>query len=155
MWLPLLLTLHSWIRWAVVLLTIVVGARCAAGWARRRSWSSEDGRWGRAWVGTVDLQVTLGLWLYFVASPTAAAARQDFQRAWRDGTLRFFGIVHPSAMLLAAIVVHVAWAWTRRADERARERFLRLGSGAVCAATLVLMAIPWPFLPYGRALARM
>ena len=155
MLLILLLTVHSWFRWAVVLSTLTVGARCAWGWLRNRTWRPRDVAFGQAWIGAIDLQVSLGLLLYFTASPLAAVARQDLRSAWSDEWLRFFGIVHPLSMLVAATVAHASWIWTRRAEEGANERFRRLGLGVLGAVVLVALAIPWPFLPYGRPLARM
>lgn len=150
----MLLVLHSFFRWAVVACTLAVGARCALGWLRRRGWTPADARLGRAWIGAIDLQVALGLLLYLSASPVAAVARQDFGQAWGDASLRFFGILHPLAMLAAASVAHAAWIWTRRAEDGASERFRRLGLGLLGALVLIALAIPWPFLSYGRPLAR-
>lgn len=146
-----LLALHSWCRWIVVGLTLLVVLRCASGWLRAATWTSLDAGLARLWVGAVDLQVSIGLLLYFTASPTAAAARQSLRVAWTDGWLRFFGIVHPAAMLSAAALAHAAWVWARRTEDH---RFRRLGLGALGALTLIALAIPWPFLPYGRPLAR-
>lgn len=155
MLLAVLLTIHSWFRWAVVISTLILGARCASGWIRKRRWTSVDAAFGRAWVGALDLQVSLGLLLYFTASPMAAAARQNFRSAWTNDWLRFFGIVHPLSMLTAALVMHAAWTWARRTEDASNERFRRLGLGVLGALVLVALAIPWPFLPYGRPLARM
>lgn len=154
MLLAVLLTLHSWCRWAVVLSTLAAGARCASGWVRGRRWTPLDARFARAWVGAIDLQMSLGMLLYLSASPLAAIARRDLAAAWLDPWLRFFGILHPVAMLAATSVAHASWIWARRADEGARDRFRRLGLGVLATTVIVGGAIPWPFLPYGRPLAR-
>lgn len=149
-----LLSLHSWVRWAVVVTTLVVGARCAWACFTGRSWSPRDAALARLWVSVIDTQVLLGMLLYFFASPLAAIARQSLRAAWSDPSLRFFGIQHPVSMLAAAVLTHVAWVWTRRAEDEARERFRRLGLGVFGATVLIVLAIPWPFLTYGRPLTR-
>lgn len=154
MLLETLLFVHSLFRWAVLVVTLTVGARCVLGWLGKRRWTAADAAWGRAWVGAIDLQVSLGLLLYFMASPLVAVARQDFTRAWADDVLRFFGIVHPLLMLSAAAIAHAAWIWTRRTGKGPGERFQRLGLGLLGTLLLITLAIPWPFLPYGRPLAR-
>lgn len=154
MLLTLLLTLHSWLRWAVVVTTLVMGARCAWAWAARRSWSRRDGALARSWVGVIDTQVLLGLLLYFFASPQAAIARQNLRWAWTDASLRFFGIQHPLSMLAAAFITHASWVWARRTVDDTPERFRRLGLGVLGALLLILLAIPWPSLTYGRPLIR-
>lgn len=150
----LLLWLHSWFRWAVVVTTLVVGARCAWAWASGRSWSQRDAARARVWVSVLDTQVLLGMLLYFFASPQAAIARQSLRAAWSDPSLRFFGIQHPLSMLAAAAIAHASWVWARRTDDATREPFRRLGLGILAAIVLILLAIPWPFLTYGRPLTR-
>jgi hypothetical protein len=134
--------------------TCVVGARCAWGFAARRGWSLRDAALARAWVAAIDVQVLLGMLLYFFASPQAAIARQSLRWAWADPSLRFFGIQHPLAMLAVAASTHVSWVWARRTDGATRERFRRLGLGVLGTLVLILAAIPWPSLTYGRPLAR-
>jgi len=154
MLLDALLVLHSWIRWAVVVATILLAARCGARWIAKRRWTALDATFGRAWVSAIDIQIAVGLLLYFTASPQAAAARRNLRLAWADDGLRFFGILHPTVMVFAASVMHAAWIWTRRAEDGSNERFRRLGMGVLAVMVLLLLAIPWPFLPYGRPLAR-
>jgi hypothetical protein len=153
MLLAVLLTLHSWIRWAVVASMIAVVVRAGMGWSAKRPWTSKDASLGRVWVGAVDAQVSVGFVLYFIASPMAAIARQDLAAAWRDESLRFFGILHPLMMVVVAIVTHAAWIWVRR-TEVGTERLRRLTLGALGALAFLMLAIPWPFLAYGRPLTR-
>lgn len=153
--LGVLLVLHSWFRWAVVLATLTVGVRCGLALICKKGWAPSDAKFGRMWVAAIDVQVSLGLLLYFTASPMAAIARQDLGHAWGSDLLRFFGILHPLSMLAAACVAHAAWIWTRRTGERDPRRFRRLGLGLLGALVLIVLAIPWPFLSYGRPLARL
>lgn len=134
-----LITLHSWFRWVVVVSTLALGARCALRRKQKRSWTRTDTTCGRLWIGAIDIQVTLGLLLYVLVHPSVG----------------FFRISHPASMLLATAAAHAAWVWTRRADEGAPIRFRRLGLGIAGAIALILVAIPWPFLFYGRPLFRL
>jgi hypothetical protein len=95
----------------------------------------------------------LGMGLYLVGSPLAAMARQDVRAAWSEPSLRFFGLLHPALMVLAVASTHVTWVWARRAA-RDEERFWRLVRGVVATALLISLAMPWPFLAYGRPLVR-
>lgn len=147
------LELHSWLRWAVVLAALSVGLIAASGWFEGRPWNDVDQWIARAWVGATDLQVLLGLGLYLGSSPTAEVARHDLVAAWRDPLLRFFGVLHPSLMLLAFVLTHVAWVRARRATSD-RERFHRLGLGVLLVLVALALAIPWPWLAHGRPLFR-
>jgi hypothetical protein len=154
MLLAVLLTLHSWSRWAVVASTLAMGVCSTRAWIRRTPWTPLDASLTRTWVGTVDLQVALGFVLYFAASPMASIARQDFRAAWSDETLRFFGILHPAAMVLVLVSTHATRVWANR-TEHEHERFRRLTLGVLATFVIAMLAIPWPFLPYGRPLTRM
>ncbi len=149
---PLLL-LHSWLRWVALLLLVVVCVRNVRGWLGRRDFERRDERLHVALIAAVDTQLLAGLSLYLVASPLVRAFLADSGGAMRDSTLRFFGLEHPTMMLLGVVLLHLG----RRASKRAaagpvRHRRVALWNGA---AVLVLCAgIPWPFLPAGRPLLR-
>jgi len=147
------LFVHSWIRWLVVGLLIAVVVDTARGWALRRAWSHAGERLHRVLVAAADLQLSLGLWLYFVASPIAAAFRANPGRAMRDPTARFFGIEHVTMMLLALTALHVGRALSKRAtDSVVRHR--RVFAWTLLAVALVGAGIPWPLVRAGRPLFR-
>ena len=122
-----LLELHSWCRWVVLIaLALVVGRGWAGLWTRR-PWRPADSLATRLWVGATDTQLLLGLALYLVGSPLAAMARQDPGAAWQEPTLRFFGLLHPTLMVLAVV------ARTRPRSGPGARRTTRRGSGGWCA----------------------
>jgi len=79
----LVLVLHSWIRWAAIVAGIGATVTALAGQQSVSRPDSSD-RWGLIFLIAMDLQMLLGLLLYFVLSPTTAAIRQDFGAAMRD-----------------------------------------------------------------------
>ena len=72
------LALHSWLRWAVVLLVLIAIVRALAAGAGRRPWLPLDDRLGLFFIIVLDVQLLLGLVLYFVLSPITQAALADF-----------------------------------------------------------------------------
>ncbi len=150
----LLLIVHSFTRWWVLVACALMMARAWSRSASQASWSVLDDRAARAFVASVDLQVLMGLSLYFGLSPLARAARvlwgtKGFVAMWAEREPAFFGLTHPALALLAAIAAHGGWVAARRADG-ARERRRRLGVGAALALALFLAAVPWPFLGHER-----
>jgi hypothetical protein len=152
-----LLVVHSFTRWCVLLAAAFTLAH-----ALRPLWASAarplDPRVGRVFVACVDVQVSLGLSLYFVVSPFARAARmlwaeQGLAALWADRQLRFFGLIHPCLALLAACLAHAAWVGVRRAETDASSRRW-LGAGAALALVIFLAAVPWPFLGHERPWVR-
>jgi hypothetical protein len=148
---PVVLLLHSWLRWAVLLLGLVA---CARGLTRaRRPWTPTDERVGAWFTGALDLQFLLGVILYFVLSPFTRAAMQDFGAAMATSALRFWAVEHAFGMLIGIALAHVGRVRIRRAASDAQRH--RLGAIFFGLALLVILAsIPWPGMPNARPLVR-
>ena len=149
-----ILLLHSFTRWLLLASAAATALAGLAGALGGQPFGARDRAVARAFVTCVDAQVLLGLSQYFGLSPLARAARalwasEGFAALWAERELRFFGVIHPLLMLLAASVAHASWVAARR-SECASERHRRLGFGAALALGLFLAAIPWPFLGHER-----
>lgn len=150
----LVLFLHSWTRWAVLSCGIATVLAGLTGAARGRAWTAGDEAIARVFIASVDVQVLLGLSLYFGVSPLARMARAVWASVGLDGLwaypeLRFFGLIHPLSMLLGAFVAHSSWVLARR-TEGSGQRQRRIAVGAALALGIFLAAIPWPFLGHER-----
>ena len=147
------LTAHSWLRWAVVIAGVFAIVRAIGGASRRRSWTRLDDRAGFWFVLALDLQLLVGLSLYFALSPITRAALEDFGAAMRSSGLRFWAVEHVFGMIVALVLAHAGRARTRKlTDSTARHKV-----AAICfvlALLAVLISIPWPGMPNGRPLLR-
>src|SRR5262249_9176043 len=94
----------------------------------------------------------LGLTLYAFLSPFSHAFFADAALGMKQPALRFFGVEHIFAMLTAVVVVHIGRRRSRKAEGRLRHR--RVFVTTLAALLVILASIPWPFLRYGRPLAR-
>ncbi len=150
----LVLTLHSLLRWVVVILVVAAIARALSGWFGKKEWSSLDRRLGLMLTSSVDLQLLVGLILYVFLSPTAKLAFQDFGKAMSNGQLRFWAVEHILLMIVALVLVHVGRATSKRSEE-ATSKHRRAAIFLGLAGLAILFAIPWPFLSYGRPLIRL
>lgn len=146
------LRIHSWLRWAALLLA--VAATFAA--AYDRSEAVERGvaaRLAMFLMLALDLQVLFGLMLYFGLSPFTTEALNNFSAALGNRALRFWAIEHIGAMFVAVTLVHVGRVLALTATTPESRRVRRM----VCfgLATLAMIAaIPWPGLSNGRPLFR-
>ena len=145
-----LLLTHSWWRWVVLVAALIVIVRALRGGVE--PWGPPDKRWMRILVSAVDLQFLLGFSLLFT-SPVTQAAFASFADAMKDPVLRFFTVEHTTAMILAVASVHVGSVRARKAVTGATAR-KRVLMHLFVAIALVLVAIPWPTLQYGRPLFR-
>jgi hypothetical protein len=147
------LYLHSWLRWGVVLLGALTLGRAVHGWLRGRDWNQTDRRVQQLFVAFFDSQVLLGLTLYFLLSPLTPKSLDGFRVAMSNSLLRFYGIEHVTAMVLALVIAHGASVSSRQA-EGSTVKHRRWAVGLLIALLLILVGIPWPALPYGRPLVR-
>src|SRR5687768_12707763 len=84
---PLLLAVHSLLRWAVLAAGGAAILRALTG--GKRSWTPADDRAGLWFVLAMDVQFLLGLVLYAGVSPITQVAFADFGGAMGNAMLRF------------------------------------------------------------------
>ena len=129
---------HSFIRWIALLLGVLVVVRTIRARSSSAPWTPAD-RWtSLGFVVALDLLLLSGLAL-FAAGHVTTLSFHEPDLMWRSILLRFFTLDHPILMVTATIVAHVGYR---------RQAPLWFG----LALAIIVAAIPWPFLPYGRAL---
>jgi hypothetical protein len=145
------LTIHSWVRW--IALVAAVGTTLAALRGKVEGSSSLADRWAMVAMMVLDVQLLLGLLLYFVVSPSMRAILDNFGGAMKDPALRFYAVEHTSAMFGAIALAHIGKVLARKATTSAAKRTRLL----ICfglATLLLIIGMPWPGRPGGRELFR-
>jgi hypothetical protein len=110
----------------------------AAAFARR------DARPGRWFAISLDVQVLIGLILYWL-SPITSGAIGNMGEAMQNRIVRFWAVEHVTSMIVAVALAHIGVARARKGKGGAAVLFL-------LALLAILAGIPWPFMPYGRPL---
>lgn len=146
------LIVHSWVRWLVIAAGIAAFVRAAAGAAGRKPWRPVDDRAGFWFTMALDIQMLLGLLLYFFLSPFTRQAMQDIGAAMKASGLRFWAVEHVAGMLIAVALAHVGRARARKADSLRRHKVAAIFFGL--ALLVILASIPWPGTPNGRPWVR-
>lgn len=147
---PNLLVIHSALRWIALLAGVIAVFIALSGWSGRKAVTPMLLRFGIVFVATMDLQLLLGLILYFGVSPLTHMAFQNMAIAMKDHELRFFTVEHTTYMILAVILAHVGAALSRKAKtDRAKYRGAAIGY--LLSLLLLLGGIPWwrPLLRFG------
>ncbi|MDW8317374.1 MAG: hypothetical protein RMN53_05985 [Anaerolineae bacterium] len=144
----IVLTLHSLVRWIILGVGLAAVITAWIGWRRGHRWTPRDDRLGLGFTTAMDLNLLLGLLLYFVLSPLTTNALRDFASAMRDSYLRFFAVEHIGVMVVAVVLAHIGRSRSKRAAE-ASQKFKQAAIFYTLAIVAVLAAIPWPFLAVG------
>jgi hypothetical protein len=146
------LFIHSWLRWVVLALGLAVLIASIGGLRLGGAWDPKHERLQKIFLGVLDVQLLVGLVLYFFMSPIAAAARANMALAMKDAQLRFFGVEHLVTMLIAVAVAHIGRVRSKRREGRQRYRSVLIMQ--IVWLVLTLLAIPWPGLDVARPLFR-
>jgi hypothetical protein len=137
----------------VIILAIMAIVRAVRGKSAKRAWDRGDDRAGAMFVGALDLQMVLGLVLYFVLSPFTRGAMADFGEAMRNSALRFWAVEHTFGMVIALVLAHVARVRIRKQPDPVRKHNVAFVL-FLLALLAILISTPWPGMPAGRPLFR-
>lgn len=143
-----ILAVHNILRWIVLVLLVVALVRAFWGWFGGREWSSTDQKVGMFSTVSLDIQLLLGLILYFIFSPITTSAFSNFSGAMANSDLRFFVLEHFLMMVLAVIFAHIGSATAKRADS-AMKKHRRAAIWFSLSLIAILVGMPWfrPLIP--------
>lgn len=140
---PVLVTIHSILRWIIVLAGLFAIIRAVTGLSFKRGYMGVDNRAALWFTIGMDIQLLIGFILYFFKFPG-----MNLGAAMADPVQRFFAVEHITMMLLAVIAAHITRSMVKKASQAAaKHRRILIGFGVTML--IVLAAIPWPFLQTG------
>jgi len=145
---PFVLAVHNIVRWVALILAILAVVRAFIGWLGKRDWTDRDRKIGVFFTSAMDVQLLLGLLLYFLLSPLTTAALRNFGAAMGNDVSRFFALEHALYMILAVVFAHLGSAFSKRADEPMKKhRTAAIWFGL--SLIIILLGMPWmrPLLP--------
>jgi hypothetical protein len=149
---PTVLAIHSWLRWAALLL----GAIATLHAFRYRDDASDrpsNQRLDWWFMLALDLQVFFGVLLYFGFSPFTREAMNNVGAALHDPGLRFWAITHVATMVVALVAVR-AGRVLAMSDSASPARRNGRCICFVIAVLAMVAGVPWPGLSNGRPLFR-
>ena len=138
----IVIVLHNLLRWAVLLFGLWTVFSALSGIIGRRNYTSKDSQANFLFMLSCDIQLLLGLILYFANSWFDRL--KDLGNNMKDANNRFFTMEHALIMIIAWILVHVGRVLVKRsstAPAKHRRSLIFFG----IAMVLILASIPWPF----------
>lgn len=142
---PLLVQLHSYIRYFVLFFLLFVIIRSFYFWQKKLPFNKQTDKISLYLFITTHIQLLLGLILYFI-SPRVQLAHMG--AAMRDPIARYWTVEHISVMILAVVLITVARITMKKlsGDENKHKRLFLYNTAALI---LVLAVIPWPHQAVG------
>ena len=125
----ILLMIHSYLRWLIVLVALVAIIKFALGWLRGGEFKGMDRGLSSGFSGLLDLQVTLGLILMIWTGLTGVG-------------FPMFRIEHATTMIIAAVVAHLPARWKNAADKVRFRNTLFCILGALLLIYVGVMRLP-------------
>jgi hypothetical protein len=144
----ILLPLHSYLRWVITILAIYVIIKAILGIVNKSEFTNGDSKSGLFFMISCDIQLLIGLILYFWSSPITTSAFANFGAAMKDKELRFWAVEHIVAMLLAWLLVHIGRAKSKKGDDLAKHKSSLIYYGL--AIVIIMASIPWGTRPMFR-----
>jgi len=137
------LMLHGFLRWVAILLVLFAFVRALQGWMSDRPRNTVDRLSAMLALITVDVQLLVGLGLYFLWSPVTKSARENMSVAMKSEELRYFAVEHVTAMIVAIALVHVGKVLANKSKSPRSQH----GRAMLCfglALILMVWMTPWP-----------
>ena len=146
-----LLHLHSLLRWVILILLLVAVYRSMAD--RYKPFTAGHRKNGLFLMICCDIMLLLGLYQWFTGDWGLRSIQQNGMGVvMKNSQLRFFAIEHITAMIIAIILVHIGYSYSKkRIPDVSKHRRTLLFYGL--ALLIILIEIPWPFrdIGHGRA----
>jgi hypothetical protein len=135
--------IHNLIRWAVLLFGVLTVLNALTGTLKKRVFTESDNKSNLLFMISCDIQLLLGLILFFGNSWMSRMANVK-----TDVAVRFFAMEHAAMMILAWILVHAGRVAVKKAGtDAAKHKRMLIFFGL--ALLLILISIPWPFRQAG------
>lgn len=143
-----ILAIHNVLRWVVILLGVLALIRSYVGFLGNRQWGNIDRKIGVFFSSAIDLQLLLGLILYFFLSTVTRTVFTDFSAAMANDGTRFFVLEHVFFMILAVVFVHLGSILPRKV-EQSKAKFARAAIWYTLTFLVIMLGVPWfrPLFP--------
>ena len=140
-----LITLHSMVRWLVLVALLLAIFQSWRGWLGRKEFTRYDNTLRALTITLAHVQLSIGVWLYFV-SPLIKSFLDNYSATVGIRSIRFFGMEHSLMMILAVTFITIGGSQARRRS-LSGQKFKAMAIWFTIALVIIFVSIPWPFSP--------
>ncbi len=147
-----MLHLHSVLRWVILILLLVAIYKSFVD--RHKAFTPGHKKTGLILMICCDVMLLLGIYQWVTGNWGLKSIQTNgFGTVMKSAVHRFFAIEHTTAMIIAIVLVHVGYNYSKKniPDTLKHKRTL-LYFGL--ALLIMLISIPWPFREVGRETLR-
>jgi len=145
----ILLFIHSWTRWLVLIAAFWAIFRALSGWQGKKPFTKQDNIAGAVFVGSVHLQLLLGLLLYFLGTHWFEILMADPKGTMKNPVARFWAVEHIVTMIIAAVIAQIGRTLSKRAKQHTHKHKMAFIYFTV-AIILIIISIPFVSRPLFR-----
>ncbi|MBC8173301.1 MAG: hypothetical protein H7X71_05275 [Chitinophagales bacterium] len=147
----LLLSVHSLMRYlAIIVLIWAILAAYRAG-KNNTSFLGKVKKPALFTIIVIDIQFLIGAYLWIVRFVSSSEQFKKLKRLFVEPNERYIFFEHAIIMFIAILLIHIGYTKSKKAatdNLKSRKIFVFY----LIAFILIMIAIPWPFMPQGRHL---
>jgi hypothetical protein len=143
-------SIHNVMRWAVLLFGVLALFSGIRGIGGGKDFTNGDKRTGLYFLIACDIQLLLGLALYFMKGYYRSFSGGGMGEVMKNAPMRFWSVEHLVGMIIAIMLVHIGYAGTK-GNRPHISKFRRLFWCTLIALIIIAVTIPWPFRVHGIA----
>jgi membrane protein DedA with SNARE-associated domain len=145
--LGIIVQLHSFIRWILLVLLIAAILKSFQGMRSKRAYTASDNKISLFLLISAHVQLLVGVLLYFI-SPFVTFTADTM----KNDVSRFFTMEHSVMMIIAIALITIGRVASRKAatDEA---KFKKAFTFFLIALLVILAGIPWPFMQVAKSAA--
>lgn len=137
-----LLHAHSWLRWVILLLAVVAIISSLLGWFQKKPYTATNNRLALFLTISSDIQLLIGLVMYFFTSPLMKTVFTDFGAAMKTPALRYYAVEHILMMIIGIALFHIGKVKAKKAStdlQKHKTTVIFFGIGLI----LILSRVPF------------
>jgi hypothetical protein len=139
--------LHSFLRWALLLLMIVSIVKAAMSTSGKNPYTSSDRKRTLFTMIAAHLQLVIGVVLY-LQSTVVQSGLDNMGAAMKNSTLRYWTVEHITMMIIAIVFITIGNIRSKKMDTDAG-KYKQILIWFGLALLIIIAAMPWPFRPDG------
>jgi hypothetical protein len=138
-----IIKLHSFLRWALLLLMVVSIVKAAMSLSGKNPYTPNDRKRTLFTMIAAHLQLVIGIVLY-MTSGVVQAGRSNMAAAMKDAALRFWTVEHITMMIMAIVFITIGNIRSKKMDTDAG-KYKQILIWFGLALLVIIAAMPWPF----------